>query len=139
MALAPEPGPHLADTPAGADAPGLRLAAPPLPRTPAFEELLDELADDGRLVHVEHIPERVERFGALARPLAAQARDLRLQACHLRQQRLLAPPLQPPLRLELLAPQTASRRVPRSLWPSGEVRGARGEERAAEDGAQPQA
>jgi DEAD/DEAH box helicase domain-containing protein len=69
MALAPEPGPHLADTPAGADAPGLRLAAPPLPRTPAFEELLDELADDGRLVHVEHIPERVERFGALARPL----------------------------------------------------------------------
>jgi DEAD/DEAH box helicase domain-containing protein len=45
------------------------LAAPPLPRTPAFEELLTELVDDGRLVHIQHLPERTERFGALERPL----------------------------------------------------------------------
>jgi len=69
MALAPEPVPLIADTPAGSDAPDLRVASPPLPRTPAFEELLRELSDDGRLVHVEHMPERVERFRSLERPL----------------------------------------------------------------------
>jgi len=75
MALASEPTPleslsasGLAD-PAIVDAPNLRLAPPALSHTPAFEELLQELADDGRLVHVEHLDERVERFGALARPL----------------------------------------------------------------------
>ncbi|MEQ8843032.1 MAG: DEAD/DEAH box helicase [Acidimicrobiales bacterium] len=69
MALAPEPLPHPADVAPERDAAGLRIAAPPLPRTPAFEQLLTELADDGRLVHVEHLPERAERFAALERPL----------------------------------------------------------------------
>jgi DEAD/DEAH box helicase domain-containing protein len=71
MALAPEPAPLPADAPAGGDAPVLRVAAPPLPRTPAFEDLLTELAADGRLVHVEHLPERAERFATLERPLPA--------------------------------------------------------------------
>jgi DEAD/DEAH box helicase domain-containing protein len=50
MAIAPEP------------------VAPPSGAV-AFEELLDELAADGRLVHVEHLPERRERHAELARPL----------------------------------------------------------------------
>ncbi len=71
MALAPEPTPFPADAAADDDAPALRVAAPPLPRTPAFEDLLTELAADGRLVHVEHLRERAERFAALERPLPA--------------------------------------------------------------------
>lgn len=39
-----------------------------LTRTP-LEVLLDELADDGRIVHIEHLPARPERAGQLARPL----------------------------------------------------------------------
>ena len=37
----------------------------------AFDDLLDELADDGRLVHVEHLAPRAERAGQLRRPLPA--------------------------------------------------------------------
>jgi len=69
MALAPEPVPHVAATNSERDAPALRVAAPPLPRTAAFDDLLRELSDDGRLVHVEDMPARPERFGALERPL----------------------------------------------------------------------
>ncbi len=42
---------------------------PALPRTAAFDTLLDSLAADGRLVHIEHLPERAERFGELRHPL----------------------------------------------------------------------
>ncbi|MDW3220649.1 MAG: DEAD/DEAH box helicase [Acidimicrobiales bacterium] len=66
MALAPEP--QSLDSP-GLDAPDLRLAPPPLRRTAAFDDLLAELADDGRLVHVEDVPARGERFAGLSRPL----------------------------------------------------------------------
>jgi DEAD/DEAH box helicase domain-containing protein len=91
MALAPEPPllvPPGSETDLTAlestrtDAPLLRLAAPALPHTPAFDDLLAELSDDGRLVHIEHLPERPERFGTLTRPLpasvAAGAGDHRL-------------------------------------------------------------
>lgn len=71
MALAPDPASSTptTDDSAAPVAPGLRLAPPPLPRTPAFEELLIELEADGRLVHVEDLPEQAERFGSLQRPL----------------------------------------------------------------------
>lgn len=68
MALAPEPQTSGPDT---LDAPDLRLAPPPLERTPAFDELLADLDADGRLVHLEQVPERAERFAALERPLPA--------------------------------------------------------------------
>ncbi len=41
----------------------------------ALEVLLDELADDGRIVHVEHLPARPERTAPLARPLPDAVRD----------------------------------------------------------------
>ena len=40
-----------------------------------LEVLLDELADDGRIVHVEHLPARPERTAPLARPLPDAVRD----------------------------------------------------------------
>ncbi|MEM7141280.1 MAG: DEAD/DEAH box helicase [Actinomycetota bacterium] len=69
MALAPEPQPTGTDA---GDAPELRVAPPALERTPAFDDLLRELDDDGRLVHIERFPERRERFGPLRRPLPEQ-------------------------------------------------------------------
>ena len=66
MALAPEPQPSVPD---GADAPGLRLAPPPVAPTPAFDDLLAELTADGRLVHLRHEPPRAERVARLDRPL----------------------------------------------------------------------
>ena len=76
MALAPEPDPLVADTPSGTDAPTLRVAAPSVPRTPAFEDLLAELTADGRLVHIRHLPARTERFGVLERSLPAEILDV---------------------------------------------------------------
>ena len=40
-----------------------------------LEVLLDELADDGRIVHVEHLPARPERTAPLARPLPDAVRN----------------------------------------------------------------
>ncbi len=36
---------------------------------PPFEALLEEFAADGRLVHIEHLPQQPERFGTLRRAL----------------------------------------------------------------------
>ncbi len=41
----------------------------------ALEVLLDELAQDGRVVHVEHLPDRPERTAALHRPLPPVVAD----------------------------------------------------------------
>ncbi len=50
-------------------------SASPLPdpsvHPPAFDELLLDLAEDGRLVHVEHLPARPETLGTTRRPLSA--------------------------------------------------------------------
>ena len=42
---------------------------------PAFDDLLDELADDGRCVHVERLAPRPERVGELRRPLPHAVAD----------------------------------------------------------------
>ena len=36
---------------------------------PPFEALLEQLTADGRLVHIEHLPEQPEQHGALSRSL----------------------------------------------------------------------
>ena len=41
----------------------------------SLEVLLDELADDGRIVHVERIPERAEQTQELSQPLPAKVQD----------------------------------------------------------------
>ena len=47
----------------------MALASAPLSAPPAFDDLLEQLAADGRLVHIETMGARQERFGSLARPL----------------------------------------------------------------------
>jgi DEAD/DEAH box helicase domain-containing protein len=42
---------------------------------PPLEALLDGIARDGRLVHVERLPSRAARTGTLARPLPSAVRD----------------------------------------------------------------
>ncbi len=41
----------------------------------SLEVLLDELADDGRIVHIEHLPPRHQRYRSLERPLLPQVAD----------------------------------------------------------------
>jgi DEAD/DEAH box helicase domain-containing protein len=76
VALAPEPQPTgSADALAPDDTADLRLAPPPLARTAAFDNLLTELDDDGRLVHIEHFAARGERFATLQQPLPEAITD----------------------------------------------------------------
>ncbi len=65
MALA-----HLPESSREADGVASRRAAvQAAPEAPAFDRLLGDLDDDGRLVHVEHMPAEPEQFGQLDRPL----------------------------------------------------------------------